>query len=89
MSKNATSNELAIALQYDGANAPRVTAKGQGPVAADILQKAREHGVPLETNPELAEMLSHIPLGDDIPRELYVAVAEVIAFAYLLSGKRP
>ena len=79
--------EIAVALLYDGNNAPRVTAKGRGEIAGQILKLADDNNIPLDTNPELARILSTIPLGDEIPRELYTAVAEVIAFAYLLSGK--
>ena len=80
---------LAVALRYDGAGAPRVTAKGRAEVAERIVALAREHGVPLRDEPELAAVLSRIPLGDEIPEALYRAVAEVIAFAYLLSGRWP
>ena len=81
--------ELAVALKYDGENAPRLTAKGRGELADRILTLADEHDIPLHEDAELAALLSQIPLGDEIPQALYRAVAEVIAFAYLLSGKRP
>lgn len=81
--------DLAIALQYDGTNAPQVTAKGSGEIAEEIIDIANEYGIPLQADPALAKLLGTIPVGDEIPRELYVAVAEVIAFAYMLSGKRP
>ncbi len=81
--------DLAIALNYDGENAPRLTAKGQDELARRIVELAREHEVPLHQDPQLAALLSQIPLGDEIPEALYRAVAEVIAFAYMLSGKRP
>lgn len=80
---------LAIALEYDGLNAPKITAKGEGITAREILELAERHNVPLHNEPELARILAGIPLGDEIPRELYLAVAEIIAFAYYLSGKRP
>ncbi len=81
--------DLAIALNYDGENAPRLTAKGQEELARRIVELAREHDVPLHQDPQLAALLSQIPLGEEIPEALYRAVAEVIAFAYMLSGKRP
>ncbi|MGD8911620.1 MAG: EscU/YscU/HrcU family type III secretion system export apparatus switch protein [Candidatus Thiodiazotropha sp.] len=81
--------DLAIALKYDGENAPRLTAKGRGELANRILALADEHAIPLHEDAELAALLSQIPLGDEIPEALYRAVAEVIAFAYLLSGKLP
>lgn len=81
--------DLAIALEYDGENAPRLTAKGQDALARRILELAREHEVPMHQDPQLAALLAQIPVGDEIPEALYRAVAEVIAFAYMLSGKRP
>ena len=81
--------DLAIALNYDGENAPRLTAKGQHELARRIIDLAEEYDVPLHQDPQLAALLAQIPLGDEIPEALYRAVAEVIAFAYLLSGKRP
>ncbi len=81
--------DIAVALSYDGANAPRVTAKGHGQTAEKIIELAKEHNIPLQTDAVLVNVLSKIKLGDEIPRELYLAVAEVIAFAYLLSGKQP
>ena len=80
---------LAVALRYDGTGAPRVTAKGRAELAERIVAAAREHGIPLQEEPALAAVLAQIPLGDEIPEALYRAVAEVIAFAYLLSGKWP
>ncbi len=80
---------LAIALHYDGAHAPRVTATGAGALAHQIVAIAEEHRIPLEEDPELAALLAQIPLGDEIPEALYRAVAEVIAFAYLVAGKFP
>jgi flagellar biosynthesis protein len=71
---------VAIALEYDGKAAPRVTAKGRGEIAARIVETAREHGVPVEDNPILAEALSAVELDDHIPPELYQSVAQVIAF---------
>ena len=87
MAKTYYTSDIAVALKYDGKNAPKVTAKGLGLSAEQILQIAEAHGIPLQTEPELARILAQIPLGDEIPNELYVAVAEIIAFAYYLSGK--
>ena len=80
---------VAVALRYDGTGAPRVTAKGHAEVAERIVALAREHGVTLHEEAALAAVLARIPLGDEIPEALYRAVAEVIAFAYLLSGRWP
>ncbi|MCB1881234.1 MAG: EscU/YscU/HrcU family type III secretion system export apparatus switch protein [Gammaproteobacteria bacterium] len=81
--------DMAVALLYDGQNAPRVTAKGRGELADRMLQLAEQHGIPLQGDPELAAILAQIPVGNKIPEALYRAIAEVISFAYLVSGKRP
>ncbi len=80
---------FAVALKYDHEkdNAPTVTAKGARLLADQILKIGTENDVPIYKDSELVKMLSQIPLGDEIPQELYLAVAEVIAFAYGLSGK--
>lgn len=89
MNDKDTGAPLAIALQYDGDSAPRVTAKGRDEVAQQIIQLARRHGIPMQENPPLAALLARVELGEEIPEPLYLAVAQVIAFAYHLSGKVP
>ena len=89
MKKAINPSNIAIALNYDGKRAPKITAKGQGLVAEQIIETAKEHNVPFHTDVALVKVLSKMSLGDEIPRELYLAVAEVIAFVYLLSGKQP
>ena len=81
------SRTLAVALHYDAPNAPRVVATGRGRIGQRIIEVAREHGVPLEQNAALAEALSTIPLDDQIPEQLYVAVAQIIGFI-MRSGNR-
>ncbi|KXJ44325.1 MAG: EscU/YscU/HrcU family type III secretion system export apparatus switch protein [Cycloclasticus sp.] len=81
--------DIAVALKYDGQNAPTITAKGSGSLAQEIIDLAIANDIPLDNNPELVKILSSIPLGEEIPEALYIAVAEVIAFAYLLSDKIP
>ena len=81
--------DIAVALNYDGRTAPRVTAKGHRKTAEEIIDIAKANDIPIHTDVALVNVLAKIPLGDEIPRDLYVAVAEVIAFAYLLSGKKP
>lgn len=81
--------QLAVALQYSGDGAPRVTAKGSGEVAAAILKTAAEHGIPLRNDGELVDVLAQLPLDSEIPEVLYRTIAEVIAFAYLIKGKAP
>jgi len=78
----------AVALHYSGRGAPRVTAKGNGLVAQKIIDTARQHGVPLEEDAALVGALSRIDLGREIPRELWIAVAHVLAFAWTVAGKK-
>jgi len=80
---------LAVALHYDEVNAPTVTAKGTDEIARQIAEIAKHHNVPLQENNELVKILSKIELGEQIPEALYLAVAEIIAFAYYLKGKAP
>ncbi|MGB9671418.1 MAG: EscU/YscU/HrcU family type III secretion system export apparatus switch protein [Halothiobacillaceae bacterium] len=87
MSDKPQAPPLAVALHYDGGGAPRLVAKGGGEVAERILEVAREHGVPLHEDPALARALARLELGEEIPRALYQAVAEVLAFALRLSGR--
>lgn len=88
MSEQAETS-LAVALKYDGENAPTVTAKGSLEIAEQIIAIAKKHNVPLTENKELVTLLSTLELGEEIPEALYLAVAEVIAFAYMLKGKVP
>lgn len=76
----------ATALRYerDKAAAPKVVATGQGHVADRILERAREAGVPIREDPALVEALSRLDLHEEIPEELYAAVAEALIWAYRL-----
>lgn len=78
--------EISAALSYTGSGAPRVVAAGKGHVAATILARAREAGVPVHRDPQLADSLAAMALGDEVPEELWTAVAEVLAWAYSLGG---
>ncbi|MBE0505286.1 MAG: EscU/YscU/HrcU family type III secretion system export apparatus switch protein [Marinospirillum sp.] len=72
----------AMALQYDGLGAPRLTAKGCAETAERIMAIAEEHGIPIYEDPGLAAALAHLELGEEIPELLYLAIAEVLAFVY-------
>ena len=76
---------LAVALHYDRKGAPRVLAKGKGAIGAKIVEIAKAHDIPIEENEVLAGALSNVELGDEIPVELYKAVAEVLVFVLKLS----
>ena len=80
---------IAVSLHYDGENAPTVSAKGEGDVARRILETATAHDIPIYQNAELLQFLSRVDLDAEIPPELYVAVAEIIAFAYRLKDRVP
>jgi flagellar biosynthesis protein len=79
--------KFAIALEYDGKQAPLVTAKGHDEIANQILRLAHQSGVPIQKDNELALVLDQIDLGDHVPEALYVVIAEILTFAYRLSGK--
>jgi flagellar biosynthesis protein len=83
---NGAPSKLAVALKYEKPNAPRVTAIGRGELAERIVETAREHGVPLADNPALAEALSQLELDQEIPENLYRAVAEVLTYILRVSG---
>ena len=80
--------QRAIGLQYEresGEGAPRVVAKGSGPVAERILAIAEEHGVPVRHDPDLVEMLASAEVGQEIPVEVYGAVASLLTFLYRMN----
>lgn len=77
----------ATALRYEpGQRAPQVTATGSGYIAERIIEAAREAGVPVRSDAALAAALAQLDLGAEIPEPLYVAVAEVLAWAYTLDA---
>ena len=74
---------LAVALAYAGGNAaPRVVAKGRGLIAEAIIARAQEHGIYVHESPELVALLMQVDLDARIPPQLYVAVAELLAWLY-------
>ncbi|MBU3069959.1 EscU/YscU/HrcU family type III secretion system export apparatus switch protein [Aestuariicella sp. G3-2] len=76
--------QKAVALFYDGQQAPRVTAKGLGEHADAIIAIARDSDIPLCDNSALVDLLMTLELGDEIPEALYTAIAHIIAFAHQL-----
>ena len=82
-----TEKQLAVALHYDRTGAPRVVAKGRGPIGEKIIEVAKAHNIPIEENEVLVGAHSTVELGDEIPQELYKAVAEVLIFVLRLSGR--
>jgi len=83
MSKDT--RQLAVALAYQtGQAAPKVVAKGRGLLAQAIIERAKDAGVYVHESPELVSMLMQIDLDQHIPPELYLAVAELLAWIYRL-----
>ncbi len=77
--------QFAVALAYQaGESAPTVVAKGRGLLAEAIIEKAREAGVYVHESPQLVAMLMQVDLDAQIPHELYLAVAELLAWLYRL-----
>ncbi|AGC67603.1 flagellar biosynthetic protein FlhB [Thermoclostridium stercorarium subsp. stercorarium DSM 8532] len=87
---NPTHYAVAILYDADKAPAPVVIAKGQDYIAMRIKEVAKEHGVEIVENREVAQALyKNVEIGQQIPPELYQAVAEILAFVYRLKGKAP
>lgn len=75
----------AIALAYHaGQSAPKVVAKGRGLLAEAIIERAREAGVYVHESPALVSLLMQVDMDQHIPPELYLAVAELLAWLYRL-----
>ncbi len=87
---NKKSIKKAVALKYEKEqdSAPKVIAKGKGRVAENIIELARKHEIPIKDDPDLIEVLSSLEINEEIPSEIYVAVAELLAFVYSANSKR-
>ena len=68
-------------------NAQAAIREGKGEIGQKIIETARQHGVPIQENAALAGALSEVEIGDEIPLELYKAVAEVLLFLMRMSGR--
>jgi flagellar biosynthesis protein len=80
-------NQQAIALAYDASDyAPKVVAKGRGLIAEQIIAKAKENGVFVHESKDLVALLMQVDLDDHIPPELYLAIAEILAWLYRLES---
>lgn len=82
-------NERAVALRFEPEeqDAPVVVAKGKGLVAREIIERAKEHDIPIQEDSSLVEVLSKLELNQQIPPELYQLVAEVLSFVYRADHK--
>lgn len=88
--KQGEKKQVAAAIRYDPLKdrAPRLTAKGSGWLAEKIIRLAKEHGVPVREDPGLVQILAGLELDQEIPPELYRAVAEILAFIYSMNDRR-
>jgi flagellar biosynthesis protein len=85
MKRNKTK---AVALRYNGEDAPQVIAKGEGNIAKQIISSAKAHGIPLQQNEELTTLLSKVRINQEIPEALYNGVAQILAYLYFLNEKK-
>ncbi len=76
----------ALRFRPDEEGAPRLLARGKGALAAEIIETARRSGVPVMSDPALAESLAELPVGKEVPENLYRALAGVFALVYRLNS---
>jgi len=86
--KNKQKKAVALTYRPGKDGAPKVAASGRGKVAERIIETAREYGIPVKDDPDLVEVLSKLDVSEEIPPGVYVVVAELLAFAYSLNGKK-
>lgn len=79
----------AIALEYGQQDAPTVLAKGSEDLAVEIIAEARKQGIFIAEDPQLVAALSQVGLSEEIPEELYQAVAVMLSWAYWMKGLNP
>ena len=89
MSVKKTKDNGALSLYYDGKNAPEMVSKGYNQLADLIVEKAKESGILIHKDEALFNYLESIEVGTAIPPNMYVIIAELIAFSYVLRGKFP
>lgn len=84
MNRYKKKNTIAATIEYDNKRdaAPKVTAKGRGLVAEKIIKVAMEHNIPIKRDPALVQILSRLDIDEQIPSEIYKAIAEILAFVY-------
>ncbi len=82
-------DDVAVALVYQpgGDEAPRVVAKGKKALARRIIEIARENGIAIERDADLAQLLSAVDLDREIPAGAFAAVAEILGYLYRVNGR--
>jgi len=89
MNPRSPRSREAVALAYGNRAAPVVTAIGRDELAEAIIAEAKRQGIYITEDRELVAALSRLDLEQEIPRDLYVAVAVVLSWAYWLQGMKP
>lgn len=86
---NPRRTKSAVSLRYDSRTsvAPKVTAKGKGQIAENIIALAQEHNIPVQQDPDLIEVLSQVDIDQEIPPAVYQVVAELLAFVYQMNSE--
>lgn len=89
MTKNLNNEQGALSFYYDGKNAPQLVAKGYHKLADLIVEKAKQEGILIHKDKTLFDYLESMDVGSAIPPHMYVVIAELIAFSYVIRGKFP
>jgi flagellar biosynthesis protein len=79
----------ALALEYGKLKTPKVTAKGQNELARRIIEEAKKQGVYVAEDPQLLALLSKLDVGQEIPQDMFTAVAVILSWVYWLKGMKP
>ena len=82
-------SKQAIALEYGRRETPVISARGSGDLAERIIEEARKRGVYIAEDPQLVGLLGQLQVDQEIPEQLYTAVAVILAWAYWLRGMVP
>ena len=85
--KNARKKAVGLKYTPEKDRAPKVTAKGSGLLAEKIIELAKKHGVPIQEDPALVQILSQLDFYQEIPPSIYLVVAEILAFIYSANQK--
>lgn len=88
MAKIKTKKAVALGYNRSKDNAPKVLASGAGEVAKNIISLAKEHDIPIKEDADLVELLSKVDINEEIPPNLYKAVAEIFGFLYKMTNKK-
>ena len=88
MAKIKTKKAVALGYERSKDNAPKVLASGAGEVAKNIINLAKSHDIPIKEDADLVELLSKVDINQEIPPNLYKAVAEIFGFLYKMTSKK-